>query len=672
MSKQPGTESTALPQGAPDYERNFRALFERTNDAVFLIGLDGRFIAANRNAASLLGCDPDELVGVRAVDFTAPDDGQKAQANLQRLLDGQELPPYELRMITKAGAPVQTEIDAALVRDVDGTPVYVQSIVRDICAQKAEEQQRRLMVEGLSAVTGEDFFRTMVRHFAAAVGVRTAFVAELLDDRGKRARTIAFLRFGEFTRNMEYEVEGTPCETVLQGKFRIYPEAVQELFPEDRDLKELKATGYLGIPLRDSKRRTVIGHLVAIHDRPLSPDLAEDSLLKVFASRAGAEVERRRIEEQLLQARKMESVSLLAGGIAHDFNNLLMGILGNISLARDRIDPSDRAHRLLREAERAVDRAKRLTQQLLTLSKGGAPIRRATSVSKLVRESTELALSGSNVRAEYVFPPDLWSADVDRGQIGQVIENLVINAVQAMPQGGDIRIAGKNVTLGTGRGDSLEAGDYVRLEIRDQGPGIPLENLGRIFDPYFTTKEDGTGLGLTTSYAIVTKHGGKLEVHPASGGGSNFVIHIPGQEREPEDVSIPGKVRFLDGPRRVLFMDDEEMVRAVVEEMLTNLGYEVELATDGEDAVEKYREAHVDGIPFDAVILDLTVRGGLGGKDGMRRLINIDPNAVGIVCSGYSDDPVMAEFEQYGFQGRISKPFVATTLSETLASVLDD
>jgi CheY-like chemotaxis protein len=281
-----------------------------------------------------------------------------------------------------------------------------------------------------------------------------------------------------------------------------------------------------------------------------------------------------------------------------------------------------------------------------------------------------LALSGTNVRAEYVFPPKLWSADVDRGQIGQVIENLVINAVQAMPQGGVIRIVADNVTLGTGRGDSVEPGQYVRVEIRDQGPGIPPENLGRIFDPYFTTKEDGTGLGLTTSYAIVTKHGGKLEVHPVSGGGSNFVIHIPGHEREP-DISLPGKVRFLDGPRRILFMDDEEMVRAVVGEMLTKLGYEVELATDGEDAIEKYREAHLDGIPFDAVILDLTVRVGLGGKDGMRRLINIDPNAVGIVCSGYSDDPVMAEFEQYGFKGRISKPFVSTTLSETLASVLD-
>jgi signal transduction histidine kinase/CheY-like chemotaxis protein len=512
----------------------------------------------------------------------------------------------------------------------------------------------------------------MVRHFAAALGVKTAFVAESLDDLGKRARTIAFLRFGEFTRNVEYDVGGTPCETVMRGEVRIYPEGVQELFPEDRELGVLQAVGYLGLPLWDSQRRSVIGHLAAIHDGPLSPDLAEDKLLKVFASRAGAEVERRRIEEQLLQARKMESVGLLAGGIAHDFNNLLMGILGNISLARDRIDPSNRVHQLLREAERAANRAKRLTQQLLTLSKGGAPIRLATSVPKLVRDSTELALRGTNVRAEYEFPPDLWSADVDRGQVGQVIENLVINAVQAMPQGGVIRIVANNVTLGSGRGDSLEPGDYIRLEIQDHGPGIPPENLGRIFDPYFTTKESGTGLGLTTSYAIVTKHGGKLEVHPVSGGGSNFVIHIPGYEREPEDISIPGKVRFLEGPRRILFMDDEEMVRAVVEEMLKNLGYEVELAADGEGAIKKYREEFTDGIPFDAVILDLTVRGGMGGKEVMRRLINIDPNAVGIVCSGYSDDPVMAEFEQFGFRGRISKPFVATTLSEALASVLDD
>jgi len=670
MGKQPGTEDTALPRSAPDDERNFRALFERTNDAVFLIGLDGRFIAANRSAASLLGCDPDELVGVRAVDFIAPDERQEARANLQRLLDGQELPLYERHMITKAGTPVQTEIDAALVRDVDGTPLYVQSIVRDISERNAREEQHRLMVEGVSAVTGEDLFRTLVRHFAAALGVNSAFVAECVGA-GDRARTIAFWHRGEFTRNLEYDVAGTPCQNVLQGEVRLYPSRVQELFPDDQDLVELEADGYLGLPLFDSHGRGVIGHLVAIDDKPLSPDLAGESLLRIFASRAGAEVERRRIEEQLLQARKMESVSLLAGGIAHDFNNLLMGILGNISLARERIRPPNRAHSLLGEAERAVDRAKRLTQQLLTLSKGGAPIRRATSVPKLVRESTELALSGTNVRAEYVFPPKLWSADVDRGQIGQVIENLVINAVQAMPQGGVIRIVADNVTLGKGLGDSLEPGDYVRLEIRDQGPGIPPENLDRIFDPYFTTKKDGTGLGLTTSYAIVTKHGGKLEVHPVSGSGSNFVIHIPGHEREP-DISLPGKLRFLDGPRRILFMDDEEVVRAVVAEMLTNLGYEVELATDGEDAIEKYREAHIDGIPFDAVILDLTVRGGLGGKDGMRRLINIDPNAVGIVCSGYSDDPVMAEFEKYGFQGRISKPFVATALSETLASVLDD
>ena len=668
MGKQPRTEKTALTRGAPD----FRALFERTNDAVFLVGLDGRFIAVNRSAASLLGCDPDELVGVPEVEFIARDERKEARANLKRVLDGQALPRYERRMITKAGIQVQTEIDAALVRDVDGTPLHVQSIVRNFSARQTEEQHLHLMIEGLSAITGEDFFRTMVRHFAAALGVKTAFVAESLDDLGKRARTIAFLRSGEFTRNIEYDVEGTPCATVLQGEVRVYPEGVQELFPGDRELGELNAEGYLGLPLRDSQRRAVIGHLVAIHDGPLSPDLAEDSLLKVFGSRAGAEVERRRIEEQLLQARKMESVGLLAGGIAHDFNNLLMGILGNISLARERIDPPDRVHQLLREAERAVDRAKRLTQQLLTLSKGGAPIRRATSVSKLVRESTELALSGTNVRAEYVFSPELWSADVDRGQIGQVIENLVINAVQAMPQGGVIRIAADNVSLGPGRGDSLEPGDYIRLEIRDQGDGIPPENLSRIFDPYFTTKEKGTGLGLTTSYAIVTKHGGKLEAHPVSGGGSSFVIHLPGYEQEPEDISIPGKVRFLDGPRRILFMDDEEMVRAVVEEMLTNLGYEVELANDGNDAVRKYREAHVDGIPFDAVILDLTVRGGMGGKEGMRRLINIDPNAVGIVCSGYSDDPVMAEFEEYGFRGRISKPFVATTLSETLASVLED
>jgi PAS domain S-box-containing protein len=659
----------ARPAGT-DYGEQLGPLFEQTNDAVFLIGMDGRFIAANRRAAALLGYAGDELVGMRAQQFIVPEERAAALSKFERLLEDQQNPLYERTMITKDGTPIPTEIDAALVRDPDGTPRYIQSVVRNISTRKAEEERRRLVVEGVSAVTGEDLFRTLVRHFAAVLRVKSAFVAESVDDNGTVARTIAFWRDGEFIRNFEYDVAGTPCERVLQGEVRLHSERVQELFPDDQDLVDLGAVGYLGIPLHDSRKHGVIGHLVAIDDKPLSPDAVSQSLLKIFASRAGAEVERRHIEDQLLQARKMESVGLLAGGIAHDFNNLLMGILGALSLAKNRVDNGSHTHDLLNDAERAGNRAKRLTQQLLTLAKGGAPIRRPTAITELIRESSALALIGTSVRAEYDIANGIWAADADAGQIGQVIENLVINAVHAMPHGGIIHIAANNVVV-EGRDGPLTPGRYVCIEVRDEGTGISSEQIGRVFDPYFTTKKDGTGLGLATSYAIVSKHEGHLGARSAVGHGSTFTIHLPAHSGRPARPVVRANTPQVKERRRILVMDDEEMVRNVVQEMLTDAGYEVELATDGDAAAKAYREARDGGTPFDAVILDLTVRGGVGGKEAMRKLLDIDPEARGIVCSGYSDDPIMAEFESHGFRGRIAKPFVPPTLMTALGELLD-
>jgi PAS domain S-box-containing protein len=647
-------------------------LFEQTNDAVFLIGLDGRHLFSNRRAATMLGYDPEELIGMPVQRLTAPSENLEVQRRLQELLAGESLPVYERTMVTRDGREFPVEINAALVRDRDGEPLYIQSVVRDISERQQTDERRRLLVEGVSAVTGEDLFRTLVRHLAAALKVRHAFVAECTTPEPTRARTLAFWSGDRFTRNVEYDVAGTPCEAVLQGEARLYPVGVQKLFPRDRDLTDLDAVGYLGFPLYDSRRREIVGHLVAIDDKPLSRDLQDDWLLRIFASRASAEVERRRIEEQLLQARKMESVSLLAGGIAHDFNNLLMGILGNVSLARTLVSEDDRVARLLREAGRAGERAKRLTQQLLTLAKGGAPIREPLALSTLLLESTELALSGTSVRADYGFAHDLWPADVDAGQVGQVVENLVINAVQAMPEGGVIDISADNVTLSETSDLALAPGRYVRVRVRDNGAGIPPANLGRIFDPYFTTKEDGSGLGLTTSYAIVRKHDGQLGVDSAQGRGSTFTIHLPAHDDQPPARSEPAEEPRHGKRRRVLVMDDEEMVRTVVREMLVNAGYAVSLVNNGEEAIAKYREARNAGAPYHAVILDLTVRDGMGGKETMRHLLELDPQARGIVCSGYSDDPVLSEHESHGFRGRIAKPFVARSLTATLEEILGE
>ncbi len=660
------------PLGGQEYEQLFTALFELSNDAMFLIGPDGCHIAANKRGASLLGYDPEELIGLPAQKCILPAESTPAQKRFEALFAGEAFSVYERTMITREGRPIPVEISATLVRDSDGEPIYIQSVVRDISKRKKEEERQRLLVEGVSAVTGENFFRTLVRRFGAALGVEHAFVAECTDRSATRVRTLAFWSGGRFARNFEYDVANTPCEAVLKGEACVHSTRVQELFPRDRDLGELNAVGYLGLPLVDSRNGDIVGHLVAIDEKPLYSDVHDEWLLNIFASRAGAEVSRRRIEEQLLQARKMETMSLLAGGIAHDFNNLLMGILGNLSLARGLTDPNNRQAHLLGEAEKAVDRAKRLTQQLLTLSKGGAPLRKATDIEALIRESVELTLSGSSVSADYRIADDLWAADADPGQIGQVMENLTINAVQAMPGGGLIRITADNVTLSEDSGSAPTPGKYVRVQVRDDGIGIPLEHQSRIFDPYFTTKDRGSGLGLTTCYAIVNKHEGLLGVESAPDRGATFTIHLPAHEERPPHGAEPETVPRDGKRRRILLMDDEEMVRSVVGEMLTHAGYDVSLAANGEQAIEDYGRALDAGEPFGAVLLDLTVRGGMGGKDAMRHLLDLDPQVRGVVCSGYSDDPVMAEFEDHGFLARIAKPFVEHTLAETLESVLPD
>lgn len=380
--------------------------------------------------------------------------------------------------------------------------------------------------------------------------------------------------------------------------------------------------------------------------------------------------EERRIEQELLNAQKLESVGTLAGGIAHDFNNYLTAVLGNISLARYHADHNADVGRYLRSAETATQRAQDLTQQLLTFARGGAPIRREVSILKLLMENTEFALHGSPTLAQWEIDPDLWSGDIDHGQISQVVHNLVLNATQAMPQGGKLHISARNEWVSDGTAGPLPPGPYVVVAFRDSGPGIPPEVLPRIFDPYFTTKPMGTGLGLSTCYAIVRNHRGHIAASSEPGRGATFVVYLPAATAA-ESPNSPKKPKS-DGLRsgRVLVMDDDPLVREVSAEMLVALGYEVEVADEGEQALAMYQAAMQQGRRFDAVIMDLTVPGGLGGKDAMRRLLELDGQAMGIVSSGYSNDPVMAEYREYGFRGVVTKPFVMQTLAEVLADGL--
>ncbi|MEZ0217534.1 MAG: PAS domain S-box protein [Rariglobus sp.] len=381
--------------------------------------------------------------------------------------------------------------------------------------------------------------------------------------------------------------------------------------------------------------------------------------------------ERARLEGEILRASKLESVGILAGGIAHDFNNLLTVVMGNITLATLDSQAMASAGRWLQDAERGVMRARDLTQQLLTFARGGEPIRSAVHLPEMVREAAQFALHGSKVRCEFAIEDGLWTAEVDKGQIGQVVQNLVINAVQAMPEGGIMHVAMRNQRLSAMSVAQLSAGDYLCLTISDTGEGIRPEHLARIFDPYFTTKKSGSGLGLATVYSIIRKHQGHIEVESEVGRGTKFRFWLPAS---PEASPAAAEVAHAhtDHTGRVLFMDDEEPIRAMAEALLKRLGLEVTCVADGQEAVKIYCEALRNGERYDLVIMDLTVPGGMGGKEAMTELHKVDPHVKGIVSSGYSSDPVMANYRAHGFSGMVAKPYRLTDLAKTIRAVIDE
>jgi PAS domain S-box-containing protein len=385
--------------------------------------------------------------------------------------------------------------------------------------------------------------------------------------------------------------------------------------------------------------------------------------------------EKQKLEEELLKAQRLESIGTLAGGIAHDYNNILTGILGNIALAQIYTEPHDRVFDLLTEAEKASLRAKDLTRKLLTFSRGGAPMRKRASIAGILRDAVDLALSGSQVTNEYSLPEDLWPVEVDEAQIRQAIHNIAINAKEAMPEGGTITVSADNVTLAAEDMLPLADGKYIKISIKDQGMGIPREHFERIFDPYFTTKElgnqKGLGLGLSICHSIIKRHHGHINVESAPETGTTFSIYLPACEPESPQKTTEEQTPAV-GKGKVLVMDDEEIVRYVAGEMLAHLGYEVEFAKNGDEAIELNKKAKESGEPFAAIIMDLTIPGGMGGKETIKKMLEIDPGFKAIVSSGYSNDPVMTDFKTYGFSGVITKPYKIEELRKALHRVINE
>lgn len=381
---------------------------------------------------------------------------------------------------------------------------------------------------------------------------------------------------------------------------------------------------------------------------------------------------RKQAEESMLRAQKLESIGVLAGGIAHDFNNLLGGLFGYLDMIREHLSEGQ-VEPALKTAAKAMgvfERAKSLTHQLLTFSKGGAPIRKTLQLGPIVQHSMQFALSGSNVAGECDVAANLWPCDCDENQIAQVVDNLVINAKQAMPMGGKIVATCENVCIEPARDVAPErCGNFVRVSVKDQGIGMPQEILPRIFDPFFSTKETGHGLGLATVFSIVQRHGGWIDVESEPGKGSTFRVFIPATAKAAAQASASCAPKHR-GQGSILVMDDEAFMRDVVSDMLGTMGYRVVPANDGREALTLFAQAQKSSTPFVACILDLTIPNGMGGKETAPELRKLKPDAVIVAASGYSEDPVMARPADHGFTDRIVKPFRREDLSALLQRVL--
>ena len=381
--------------------------------------------------------------------------------------------------------------------------------------------------------------------------------------------------------------------------------------------------------------------------------------------------EKRRTDEQLQNIDKVEALGALAGGIAHDFNNLLSGMFGYLDIAQELIKQGAQEQGLknITKALGIFDRAISLTQQLLTFSKGGMPVKKTINISTLISNAAHFALTGSNISPILDIPNDLWYCDIDENQISQVIDNIIINARQAMPSGGILYISAANITPEKPLPKPLQPGSYVSIVIRDQGKGISQEHLSKIFDPFFTTKEHGSGLGLAMAYSILSKHGGCITAESEPGKGAQFTLYLPSSQNSLPDIHKTAPITSGRGGK-ILVMDDEEYIREIAKQMLQQLGYTVVVTANGTEAVKQFADAKASANPFSAVILDFTIPGGMGGKETMKQLLTIESSVPGIVSSGYADDPVMTEPQKFGFAAKLQKPYSKQELASVLHDVL--
>ncbi|MBU0994715.1 MAG: PAS domain S-box protein [Proteobacteria bacterium] len=615
------TERKALETALRESEQKYRMYFESVSDAIYTLNDKLEVTHVSPSASRLSGYAPEELIGrpFYELDVLAERYLDTAFSDCDRSLKGEPVDNiYEFK--TKGGIRKLAEVHGAPLMQ-DDEIVGIITIARDITelhqAWGDLEQSRERFRETLELLPSIVFETDpeMRITYINTLGLSTFGYTQMDMESGLNALNI-------FHPDDVNKV--TVAIKKLKNKEDIDPYVVRALKCDGSHISTLVNSALI------RQKGKITGIRMNLNDITIQKNM----------------------EEELLKVRKLESVGLLAAGIAHDFNNILVSIMGNLTLALSHTAPDDKRYTLLENASKASINAKALTRQLLTFSKGGTPIKEVTSIEDVIRDSADFVLRGGNARCHFQFDENLRPIEIDKGQISQVIQNIIINAAQAMPRGGRIDIAVENIMADKKEHACLREANYLKITIRDNGIGIPSDIIDRIFDPYFTTKEKGNGLGLAVTHAIIAKHDGHISVESELDVGTTFTLYLPASLKGAACLVEKKEMRFTHGSGRIMIMDDEEMVRNIVTEILSESGYDVVHAKDGEEAIRLYREK-----PVDAVIMDLTIPGAMGGKDTIAELKKIDPDAKVIVSSGYSNDPIMANYKQYGFCQAIAKPY---------------
>lgn len=638
IPKRPSEERTHK-RSQQEQLRELEHLYRNAPYGLSLVDRNLRYIRINERLAAMNGKTVEQHIG-RTVREVIPVIATEVEETKRQVLEtGEPVIDVEVHGESPAEPGVMRFWSVSYYPlEIDGTVICVSAMVQDITERKRAEEKLK---------ENEERFRAIFEGSLDAIFLANSESGEVID-----ANPAA----QELTLRTREEIIGLHPAQLVKAHLKSSVEEILSKYSRGEDIE---------VPVESSILRTD-GREIPVE---ILANIIQIDGVPVFHATFRDISERKRNEAEAIRVERLESLGILAGGIAHDFNNILTPVLTNISMAKAYGELNGEIDEILTDAEKATLRAKGLTQQLLTFSRGGAPVKKPTSISELLRDTAKFALSGSNVRGQFFIRENLWPCDVDEAQIGQVIQNILINADQAMPEGGTINISAENVMIDRKSSLPLKDGRYVEIFITDQGVGIPGRHLGKIFDPFYTTREEGSGLGLSTSFSIVKRHHGTIRVESELGVGTTFYVYLPASARE-AGVGEAERQKPSRGKGNILVVDDDEGVRRALEKVLKRLGYGVELAKDGAEGVGVYEKAIKGKRPFDVVIMDLTIPGGMGGREGIRELKRIDPDARVVVSSGYSEDPVMSEFRQYGFVGVAKKPYKIEDLGEVLAKVI--